>query len=29
MSPQEFHDFVETEKKNWIPLVHQTLVKAQ
>ncbi len=29
MSPQELHSFVETEKKNWIPLVRQTLVKAQ
>lgn len=29
MSPQELHDFVEVEKRNWIPLVRQTLVKAQ
>ncbi len=29
MSPQELHDFVETERKNWIPVVRQTLVKAQ
>lgn len=29
MSPQDLHDFVEVEKRNWIPLVRRTLVKAQ
>lgn len=29
MSSQELQDFVEAEKKNWAPLVRETLVKAQ